>query len=272
MQNANLLAAVAAIRSLGIVVVKTARNTGLNSDYATYADVWAHLKEPLAANGLSVGFLPGNTTTLQINQGTAWSQDLILQVIWRGPVEAGVVESMSVPFQVLFPEGNRGVNLTQRQGMAHTYGKRYALIDFFGLITGDDDDAQRLGQTPFQDQAPRPDKAAHWRQYCHVPVFSLDNVEAQGSWGMLNDPSDPEGQRVLGDCSPQAIAKAFRVAPDHPGISAWRAELIQARADAKGIRSWEECCELYPRLKLPAQFVDCNPDQLANLALELNNK
>lgn len=269
MENANLLAAVAAIRSLGIVVVKTARNTGLNSDYATYADVWAHLKEPLAANGLSVGFLPGNTT----NTGSAWSQDLILQVIWR---ETGkdqlAVEFIAVPFQVLFPEGNRGVNLTQRQGMAHTYGKRYALIDFFGLITGDDDDAQRLGQTPLQDQAPRPDKYAHWRQYCHVPVFSLDNVEAQGSWGMLNDPSDPEGQRVLGDCSPQAIAKAFRVAPDHPGISAWRAELIQARADAKGIRSWEECCELYPRLKLPAQFVDCNPDQLANLALELNNK
>lgn len=265
MENSNLLAAVAAIRSLGIVVVKTARNTGLNSDYATYADVWAHLKQPLADLNLSVGFLPGNTT----NINTAWSQDLTLQVIWR---DAAAVEAMTVPFQVLFPEGNRGVNLTQRQGMAHTYGKRYALIDFFGLITGDDDDAQRLGQTALHDQAPRPDRTAHWRQYCHVPVFGLDNVEAQGSWGMLNDPSDPEGQRVLGDCSQQAIAKAFRQAPDHPGISAWRAELIQARADAKAIGSWDECCELYPRLHLPAQFTDCTPDQLANLALELNQK
>jgi hypothetical protein len=253
-----LLEAISAVRSQGIVVVKTARNTGINSDYASYADVWDALKQPLAAAKLSVGFLPGETR----KDNEAWVQSLTLEV-------ACGAESCQVPFQVLFPEGNRGVNLTQRQGMAHTYGKRYALIDFFHLITGDDDDAQRLGQPTRTNEAPRPDKTAHWRDYCHCPTFGLGSAETAASWSMLADPSDEAGERVLGDLQDAAMAKLWCRFADNAGINAWRAELCDHRARAKAITSWEEVLRQHKTLHLPPAFAECSGEQLSNLALAL---
>lgn len=255
----SLLQAVAAVRALGIVVVKTARNTGINSDYASYADVWAALKGPLAENKLSIGFLPGNVR----NTDTAWIQALTM-VVTHGD------KTHEVAFECLFPEGNRGVNLTQRQGMAHTYAKRYALVDYFHLITGDDDDAQRLGQPARESEAPRPDKTAHWQQFCHVPLFEVGTAETAGTWSMLADPSDEAGERVLGDLQPGAMAKLWCRFPDNVGINAWRAELVGDRAKARNILKWEECVSGFKTLNLPANFTECTGEQLSNLALALN--
>lgn len=252
-----LLHAVAAVRALGIVVIKTARNTGINSDYASYADVWAALKAPLAEHQLSVGFLPGN-----VRRDEAWIQTLTL-VVSHG------AETHEVGFECLFPEGNRGVNLTQRQGMAHTYAKRYALIDYFHLITGDDDDAQRLGQPSRESEAPRPDKSAHWQQFCHVPVFDVGTAETAGAWSMLADPSDEAGERILGDLQGGAMAKLWCRFPDNAGINAWRAELVGDRAKARNILKWEECVTGFKTLNLPANFTECSGEHLANLALAL---
>jgi hypothetical protein len=253
-----LLTAVAAVRAQGIVVVKTARNTGINSDYASYADVWAALAPKLSDVGLSVGFLPGDVR----KDSEAWVQSLQMEIVCE-------TETIVVPFQVLFPEGNRGVNLTQRQGMAHTYGKRYALVDYFHLITGDDDDAVRLGQPSRADEAPRADKSAHWRQFCHVELFGVGTAETAGTWGMLADPSDDSGERILGDLQGGAMAKLWTRFPDNPGINAWRAELIGDRAKAKMIQTWDECVTTYKTLHLPPTFAECNGEHLSNLALAL---
>lgn len=253
----SIIAAVAQVRKAGIVVVKTGRNTGINSDYATYADLWAELKPHLDAACLSVGFLP-STTRLE---GSAWIQTLIMEV-------AVDDSALQIPFEILFPEGNRGVNLTQRQGMAHTYGKRYALIDYFHIITGDDDDAQRLGQ-PISDTAPRPDRTAHWRQFCHVPVFGLGEAETAGTWSMLANPADDTREGVLGDLAGGKLAALWAKFPDDPGINAWRAELIGERAQAKFIKSWDECVAMFKTLNLPAVFAECTGEQLTNLSLAL---
>lgn len=264
-ETTSLLQAVAAVRALGIVVIKTGRNTGINSDYATYADVWDALKNPLADNQLSIGFLPGVVRHVETAQGqnSAWIQALTMVVSHDD-------KTHEVAFECLFPEGNRGVNLTQRQGMAHTYAKRYALVDYFHLITGDDDDAQRLGQPTRESEAPRPDKTAHWQQFCHVPLFDVGTAETAGTWSMLADPSDDAGQRVLGDLQPGALAKLWCRFPDNVGINAWRAELVGDRAKARNILKWEECVTGFKTLNLPANFTECSGEQLSNLALALN--
>ena len=256
--------AIAAVRAEALVVVKTARNTGLNSDYASYADVWAVLKPLLNEHKLAVGFVSGTTT----REGeTSWKQVLTLEC---SSTETG--ETISHQFETLFPEGNRGVNLTQRQGMAHTYGKRYALINFFHLITGDDGDAQRLGADRGIDAAaPTPAAGQHWSTLCCVSVFNVGHDDTLNAWHMFGDPSDPTGERSLGDNEPGALAKLAMRHPDHPGLAAWRAELVGERAVSHGLTSWAECVAKFPQFNLPASFAECSAPQLANLALALRS-
>lgn len=256
--------AVAKVRSAGIVVIKTARNTGINSVYASYADVWDALKGPLAEAGLSVGFLPGAVRHIDAanTANSAWIQSLTMQVSCSAHCE-------NVPFETLFPEGNRGVNLTQRQGMAHTYAKRYALLDYFHLIAGDDDDAQRLGQPVNENAAPVAAPTTHWSKLCYVPVFLVGAEESLRSWSIIADPSDSSGHTTLGDLSPQRLATLWKSYPNHPGINAWRAEIIQDRAEKKGITNWNDCHVQFKALNLPEFFTDCSGEMLNNLALAL---
>ena len=254
--------AIAAVRAEALVVVKTARNTGLNSDYASYTDVWATLKPLLEKHKLAVGFVSGTTSR---EGDTSWKQVLTLEC---SSTETG--ETISHAFETLFPEGNRGVNLTQRQGMAQTYGKRYALINFFHLITGDDDDAQRLGMERGVDNAaPSPAAGQHWSTLCSVPPFGVGQDETLNAWHMLGDPSDQAGERALGDNEGGALAKLAMRYPDHPGLAAWRAELVGERAVAKGVTNWADCAARFPQFNLPSAFSECTPTQLQNLALAL---
>ncbi len=256
--------AVAQVRSIGILVVKTARNTGINSDYASYADVWDSLRGPLNEAGLSVGFLPGSVrhTDAANAANSAWIQALTMQVSDGEHTE-------NVLFETLFPEGNRGVNLTQRQGMAHTYAKRYALLDYFHLITGDDDDAQRLGQPVNEQAAPTPQVNTPWTRLCHVPSMGHFCEEAQGGWTTLADPSDASGVSTLGDLSPARLNTLGLANPAHPGLNAWRAELIEERAKSKGVKSWTQLHKEHSSLNLPEYFEECTGPQLVAIALAL---
>jgi len=250
-----------AIRSLGMVVIRTGRNKGLSADYATYADIWAMLKEPLAEQALTVGFLPGKTR----KEGDAYIQEMTLTCAH----ESG--DSESVAFEILMPAKNAGTNLTQCQGMSHTYGKRYALINYFNLIVGDDDDAERLGFEVSDGMTEAaPDAGAHWRQFCFCPLFNLGDEENKGGWGILSQPHNANA--MLGDLKPAEIAKLWPRYPEHAGINAWRAELINQRASDGGIQNWEDCVLTFKNLRLPATFAECNGEQLNNLALALAPK
>lgn len=261
---ANLSDAIALVRTRSLVVVKTGQNTGLNAKYATYTDVLAVLNPVLQEAGLAVGFRPGKVRLEGTGDKTAWVQSLLMEVSFSGTD----IHMEKIEFEVLFPEGNRGTNLTQRQGMAHTYGKRYALVDYFGMITGDDDDAERLGQ-PLSDTAPKADKSAHWRQFCYVPLFKVGSEEIAGTWGTLANPADATGETSLGDLAPGKLSTIWQRFPDDAGINAWRAELTGERAAGKGYRTWEECRSNHKTLNLPEVFVDCTGQQLTNLALAL---
>lgn len=254
----SLTKAISSVRAKSLVVVKTSRNTGINSDYASYADVMAVLGPALNESGVSVGFLPG----IVRKEGDVWIQVLAMEVAHED-------EKQTVPFETVWPEGNRGVNATQRQGMAHTYGKRYALVDFFHLITGDDDDAVRLGQTAGTGSAPTPPPNSHWSLYCYVPLFDVGTEETAGTWGMMADP-EGNGERILGDNAPAVLIKLWHRHPDHPGLNAWRAELCGQRGLAQSIPDWSTCRRDYRSLNLPETFAECTGQQLNALALALN--
>lgn len=251
MSTSSLLSAVSAIRAKSAVVIKTARNTGINSDYASYADVMAVLKPLLQEAGVSVGFKPGNIR----KDNEAWVQSLTL-VVSMGE------ESEETTFETLFPEGNRGVNITQRQGMAHTYGKRYALVDYFHLITGDDDDAVRLGQPLTESIALKPREDAHWSQFCFVEAFDCGSEETERSWSALADPSDDTGSRTLADMSSEAISRLWLSGHRGVGIDGWQAELIGQRAAVAKINDWSALKERCPGLDLPETFAACTSEQL----------
>lgn len=255
-----LATALFAIRSLGLVVVCSGRNPTLQSDYATYADIWEMLKPRLTENNLAVGFLPGATR----KEGDTFTQKMCIVV------SHSEGETVTQEFEVLMPDKNRATNITQCQGMAQTYGKRYALINFFNLIVGDDEDAERLGQPTDQMSEASPDKNAHWRQFCYCDLFEVGDAESKGGWSVLSSPANPE--QMLGDLQPAAIAALWMKFPNHPGLNAWRAELINERASAAGLFSWEDCVTTHKTLNLPKMFAECTGEQLNNLALALKPK
>lgn len=249
-----------AIRSQGMVVVRSGRNNTLNSDYATYADIWAMLKKPLEENKLAVGFLPGAVR----KEGDTFTQTLTMTIMH----EAG--EVIEQPFEILLPDSNRATNRTMCQGMGYTYGKRGALVNMFNLIVGNDEDAELLGQSREDIGEARPDAGAHWRQYCHCNNFNVGEVEQRGGWAVLSNPENPE--QLLGDLQGAALAKVWMRFPDHAGLNAWRAELVDDRAMLAKYQNWEACRIAFKSLHLPENFVDCTGQHLTNLALALRAK
>lgn len=252
-----LNAAIAAVRARGLVAVKTARNTGINSDYASYADVWEVLKPELEATGLSVGFLLGPVR----RDEAAWVQTLTLEV-------STAEDLRSSTFEFCFPEGNRGVNLSQRQGMAQTYARRYALVSFFHIITGDDDDAQRLGMEPRTDMAVKPKDDAQWSDFCYAPFLGLGIEETQGAWSNLADPSG-DGSSVLGDFSSKVIGEMTFKFVDNIGLKAWMAEVANDRAGKLQLTTWEAVRAHCKTLRLPDSAAACSGDQLRTLSSAL---
>lgn len=257
----SLTKAVSAVRAKCLVAVKTSRNTGINSDYASYADVMAVLGPALNEAGVAVGFLPSTVR----KEGDVWIQVLIMEISHEE-------EKVAVSFETVWPEGNRGVNATQRQGMAHTYGKRYALVDYFHMLTGDDDDAARLGHASRESVAMMAREDAHWSQFCYVPALGAGTEETAGTWAALADPTDETGQRTLGDLSEAAIGKMWMQGVRSVGIDGWMAEVVGHRAAAQNITSWSELVSQFLKLGLPELFEQCSSEQLNVVARNLKAK
>lgn len=229
----SLRAAIHAVRSAGLIVVKTGKNTGINAKYATYADVWEMLQPELARHQVAVGFAPGPVR----KETDAWIQTMILTVTHGDEVE-------TASFEILFPEGNRGVNLTQRQGMAHTYGRRYALCDFFHILTGDDDDAQRLGVEREHVTGATASDAAPWTAFL--------------SGGWRDVPAD-DG-RTLNDLSDGQRAKLWEKDPASKPLMAWVGDRISDRLQDAGY-SWGRFVT-WANAGLPATMDECTPGLL----------
>lgn len=147
-----LSAALAKAQGAFGAVPKSGKNPHLESRYATFDDVVATVRQPLAANGLSfVQVLDaGNLTTMLMHESGQY-------IVASAPIDA--------------MEGNRGTNAMQAFGSTLTYLKRYALSAMLGVTTGEDDDghasAARLQRRTQQHAAPAPQPEqgngdAHW--------------------------------------------------------------------------------------------------------------
>ncbi|MEN3940700.1 ERF family protein [Prosthecobacter sp. SYSU 5D2] len=259
MSKITLLSAIAAVRAKGLVAVKTARNTGINSDYASYADVWAILRPALDEQCLSVGFLIGSCR----REEAAWVQTLTMEI-------STADELRSFAFEFCFPEGNRGVNLSQRQGMAQTYARRYALVSFFHIITGDDDDAQRLGMSGAETSpAMQPKSGAQFGDFCYAPALGIGHEETQGTWSNLADPNG-DGSQMLGDHSEVSLGKMCFQDSEHIGLKAWLAERVSGFAMERHLTTYEQVRNSYPHPQLlPATADELTGDQLRNLSQTL---
>lgn len=198
-----IFAALAVIQNQ-FVIRRENLNTVLNgAKYADYADIRAALDPKLKEHGLAISFRPGGMRA----DGGQFIQALTLIVCH---VESGERETAEGEFGT--PEGNRGVNFAQRYGSALTYAQRYMLTAFFGIVTGDDDDARRasrLAEDNGRDGAPAASDTGHW------------SLLVDGHW---SDVAAPEGGGSIGDLTAQQRAALIKKYPTHAGLTAWVAD------------------------------------------------
>lgn len=230
----SLLKAIHQVCSKHLVAIKDRKNTGINSDYATLTAVRQILNPALTEAGLSVSTPPG---TLR-KEGDTWVIVVPLRV-------SNGEEEREFIYECPFPEGNRGVNLTQRWGMAQSYGQRYALTGFFCMVTGDDDDAQRMGVQDDRNTGAAPSR--------NVPWPNLMN----GGW---KDIPTPDGSAMLGDISALEKKALLPANPDYPGLLAWVADLLTKKLKDHQ-ETWTSFVE-WAGTGLPARIEDCTASQL----------
>lgn len=239
-----LVAALAALQN-GFVVVKTNANPSLNSKYADYADIRAALDPKLKEHGLAISFRPGKMRS----DGTQWVQEMALAVCH---VESG--ERDIVPAEFPLPEGNRGVNFAQRYGSALTYSMRYLLVAFFGIITGDDDDANRARRNetpPDRDAPPQASDHTHW------------SLLMDGHWMEAASPN--EGWGTVREMTLKERAEAWKKNPTHAALTAWAADRLTTSLSELGA-DWGQFCEKAGG-SWPARLEDCTPEQIKSAGM-----
>ncbi len=107
--------------------VKNATNPHLRNKFADLASCWDALREPLAANGLSV------------SQGAMPVGDSQHLMVTRLCHSSGQWIETNTP--ILIAEA-KGLNAMQSLGVALTYARRYGLGAITGLVTEDDTDGR----------------------------------------------------------------------------------------------------------------------------------
>lgn len=148
-------------------VPKKGRNPHLGNAYATFDDLVATVKAPLAENGLS--FLQmlddGGLTTMLLHSSGQW-----------------IAASMPVTAM----EASRGTNAMQAFGSTLTYLKRYALAAMLGVASDEDDDASASDHKPqsrpqpklqSQDAPDEPPDAWDEEAQEDAPSFVADTVK-----------------------------------------------------------------------------------------------
>ena len=101
--------------------------------YAALDRIWRTIRPLLTEKGLSVTW---HVTAIQ---------DGVCHI--EGELSHRDGHSVTLKRDVPLPDIIRGQNAAQQAGSAETYGKRYALCAALGIVTGEDDDASKCGQT-----------------------------------------------------------------------------------------------------------------------------
>lgn len=109
--------------------IKQAKNSHFKNSYATLADIWNAIREPLSKNGLCV--LQDVTT----GDGTCSVTTRLMHVSGQW-IEFG---PLTIPL---------GKKDAQGVGAATTYAKRYSLAAAVGVIDDEDDDGNSIAEPP----------------------------------------------------------------------------------------------------------------------------
>ena len=103
--------------------------------YAALDRIWRTVRPLLTEKGLSVTW---HETSIDV-------ENKVCSI--AGELAHRDGHSVTLKRDVPMPDIIRGQNAAQQAGSAETYGKRYALCAALGIVTGEDDDASRCGET-----------------------------------------------------------------------------------------------------------------------------
>jgi hypothetical protein len=164
---------------------KDSTNPFFRMKYASLTNIWDTIREPLAANGLSV--VQGAEHDL--SEGHIVVETMLMHV-------SGEFVSTALPIKPVRDE-------PQGMGSALTYARRYGLSAILGLVTDEDDDAEtaqkRTQQTPVTQKAPFPQSAS-------VPAPTAA-VAQQGGSGPIESAPTPTATVAGASVSPEAITR-----------------------------------------------------------------
>jgi len=129
---ANLAKALSSVQGKLTYAKKDSANPFFKSNYADLESVWDACRDLLAANGLSVIQLPGETivNTVVANEKETVIAEMSLTTVLAHNSGEWISQQMSLPMSKIDAQG---------AGSALTYMRRYALAAVVGVVQADDD-------------------------------------------------------------------------------------------------------------------------------------
>lgn len=151
------------VQAAGLVAIARRKNAATNSSYANLNDVLQEILPELQQNNLVFIQPIGKINT----QGAIHSAGLTTRIIH---FMSGQWMEESGDFPLAPPpvskQGYQILNHSQAHGLALTYARRYALLSFLGITTGDDKDAAALSRAMEQpDSEVKYEAPPHWTDY-----------------------------------------------------------------------------------------------------------
>lgn len=243
----NLRERIHAVRSQALAVVKTGKITGgINAQFASYADIWSALQPTLHANGVTVGWAGATLRPVGQHETVEFIASMTMQVSDGAETLESVFE-MLVPEKILNSRGSSVVNNAQRVANAESYCKRTALLHYFGMSAGNEDDVERM--MPAGDQT-------------NIPGAIV--VQPDTSWheltdGLWHNALSPDDTGLLGGRTEEEMRQLWRSYPAHPALCAWGADYVQGKMQDLGM-AWADVSKL--DAKLPEKMTTCTAKDL----------
>lgn len=155
----NISPALLAVQRVGLTAIAKAKNGQTNSYYAKLPEILATVVPEFATNDLVLLQPLGGCRS----DGGKTFRGITTRILHKSGEWMEETAEFEVPAP---PKSNRGVdilNASQTDGLVITYGRRYALLSFLGIATGDDNDARELtSRMPDGPPNVRYDEASPW--------------------------------------------------------------------------------------------------------------
>lgn len=155
----NISPALLAVQRVGLTAIAGAKNSQTNSKYAKLPEVIATVVPEFAMNDLVLLQPLGGCRS----DGGKTFRQITTRILHKSGEWMEETAEFEIPAPPKSRQGADILNASQTDGLVITYGRRYALLSFLGIATGDDQDAQNL-TSKMPDGAPevRYDQVAPW--------------------------------------------------------------------------------------------------------------